>query len=110
MTTPTYNLNFTISHTDNLQFEVNAESQEQAIQLGIDMIRNQMDDFNSDYDIALNDVSAVNNYTPLSPTPVDSSSTTYNSLANHYSATQSSPTTSSQTELPPLPGYTRLVN
>ena len=110
MNNTTYNLDFTITHNDNLVFEVDASSREAALETGIQMIHNQMEGFPTAYDIELNScVEQGPSYVPFQSqnTPQD-----YVSLAQYYSTAvaivQDEPDT--PPSLPPIPGYSRFTN
>lgn len=111
MNNKTYNLDFTITHSDNLVFEVDASNTETALVVGLNLINDQMEGFSGGYEAVLNScVEQVSTYTPFqSQVP---SSQEYVSLSHYYSTTSLQP--QSEVVSPPVlsstPGYTRLVN
>ena len=110
MNDTTYNLDFTITHTDSLLFQVDATTRATAIETAMEMIHNQMEDFGGTYDVELNSCTEE----PPAYVPFQSQNTSqgYVSLAQHYST--STPVVETETSvapsLPPIPGYSRFAN
>jgi len=111
MNNKTYNLDFTITHCDNLVFEVDASNPQTALQAGLNLINDQMEGFTGGYEAVLNScVEQPSSYTPFqSQVP---STQGYVSLSDYYSKTSLLPQNEVATPppLPLTPGYTRLVN